>query len=68
MSDNKQIIEGEEHMSDNKQIIEVKEFQENEDGSAIIQLETSPDVTAILVGLGLQTLVKQAMQEVINGE
>tara|TARA_S200002703_G_scaffold120874_1_gene106715 strand:- start:487 stop:654 length:168 start_codon:yes stop_codon:yes gene_type:complete len=55
-------------MSDNKQIIEVKEFQENEDGSATIQLETSPDVTAILVGLGLQTLVKQAMQEVIDDE
>ena len=39
-------------MSDNKQIIEVKEFQENEDGSAIIKLETYTDVTAILVRLG----------------
>lgn len=51
-----------------KQIIEVKEFQENKDGSAVIQIETSPDVTAILVGVGLKTLVKQAMQEVIDDE
>lgn len=52
-------------MSD-KQIIEVIELQENEDGSALIQIETSPDVTAVLVGLGLQTLVKQAMRDVLN--
>mgnify|MGYP005998141643 CR=1 FL=1 len=51
-----------------KQIIEVTELQENEDGSATIQIETSRDVTAVLVGIGLQTLVKQAMQEVINEE
>ena len=47
-------------------LIEVTEFQENEDGSAVIKVETSPEVTAILVGVGLKTLVKQAMQEAIN--
>lgn len=51
-----------------KQIIEVIEFHENEDGSAMIQIETSPDVTAVLVGLGLQTLVKQAMRDLIDDE
>lgn len=49
-------------------LIEVTEFQENKDGSAVIKVETSPEVTAILVGLGLQTLVKQAMRDVINDE
>ena len=49
-------------------LIEVIEFNENEDGSAMIQIETSPDVTALLVGMGLQTLVKKAMREVIDGE
>ena len=47
-------------------LIEVTEFQENEDASAVIKVETSPEVTAILVGVGLKTLVKQAMQEAIN--
>lgn len=51
-----------------KQIIEVTEFQEREDGSAVIQIETSPDITAVLVGLGLETLIKQAMREVIEEE
>ena len=51
-----------------KQIIEVIELQENEDGSAMIQIETSPDVTALLVGMGLQTLVKKAMRDVLNEE
>lgn len=51
-----------------KQIIEVTEFQEREDGSAVIQIETSPDITAVLVGLGLKTLIKQAMREVIEEE
>lgn len=54
-------------MSD-KQIIEVIELQENEDGSALIQIETSPDVTALLVGMGLQTLVKKAMRDVLDDE
>lgn len=49
-------------------IIEVIELQENEDGSALIQIETSPDVTAMLVGLGLQALVKKAMRDVIDDE
>jgi len=49
-------------------LIEVTEFQENEDGSAVIKVETSPEVTAILVGVGLKTLVKQAMQEEIDDE
>jgi len=51
-----------------KQIIEVIEFHENEDGSAMIQIETSPDVTALLVGMGLQTLVKKAMRDVLNDD
>jgi hypothetical protein len=49
-------------------VIEVIEFNENEDGSALIQIETSPDVTAVLVGLGLQTLIKKAMRDVIDDE
>lgn len=51
-----------------KQILEVTEFQEREDGSAVIQIETSPDITAILVGIGLKTLVKQAMRDLIDEE
>lgn len=49
-------------------LIEVTEFQENKDGSAVIQIETSPDVTAVLVGIGLQTLVKQVIDEEQNDE
>ena len=49
-------------------LIEVTEFQENKDGSAVIQIETSPDITAVLVGIGLKTLVKQAMRDVIEDE
>lgn len=59
-------------MSDNlkqeSSVIEVIEFNENEDGSAMIQIETSPDVTALLVGMGLQTLVKKAMRDVLDEE
>lgn len=51
-----------------KQIIEVIELQENEDGSALIQIETSRDITALLVGMGLQTLVKKAMLDVLNDD
>lgn len=51
-----------------KQILEVTEFQEREDGSAVIQIETSPDITAVLVGIGLKTLVKQAMRDLIDEE
>ena len=49
-------------------MIEVTEFEEREDGSALIQIETSPDVTAMLVGMGLQTLIKQAMRDLIDDE
>ena len=51
-----------------KQIIEVIEFQENKDGSATIQIETSADITALLVRMGLETLVKQAMRDLIDEE
>lgn len=51
-----------------KQIIEVIEIQENEDGSAVIQIETSPDITAMLVGMGLHALVKKAMRDVIDDD
>lgn len=51
-----------------KQILEVTEFQEREDGSAVIQIETSPDITAILVGIGLKTLIKEAMRDLIDEE
>ena len=54
-------------MSEN-QIIEVTTIEEHEDGSATIEIETSPDVTAMLVGLGLTQLVKKAIEEGFDDE
>ena len=51
-----------------KQIIEVTTIEEHEDGSATIEIETSPDVTAMLIGLGLTQLVKKAIEEGFDDE
>lgn len=49
-------------MSDNL-LIKVSEMQDQEDGSAIFQVETSPEVTQMLIEVGLTTLVKKAIAE-----
>lgn len=50
-------------MTSDTHIIEVTEYQEHEDGSATINIVTSPDVTAMLVSLGLQALIKRSLEE-----
>lgn len=53
-------------MTSETHIIEVTDYQEHEDGSATINIVTSPDVTAMLVGLGLRTLIKRSLAEEIH--
>jgi hypothetical protein len=44
-------------------LIIVSDLVEHEDGSATLEVKTSPDVTAMLVGIGLTQLVKTALAE-----
>jgi len=44
-------------------LIEVKRLQENEDGSANLEIETSPEATRFLVEVGLISLLEKALDK-----
>jgi hypothetical protein len=48
---------------DNIPLITVTELQENEDGSATAQVDTSPEGTRMLVELGLISLLEKAIDK-----
>jgi len=44
-------------------LIEVKRLEENEDGSANLEIETSPEATRLLVEMGLISLLEKAIDK-----
>ena len=44
-------------------MIEVKRLEENEDGSANLEIETSPEATRLLVEMGLISLLEKAIDK-----
>ena len=44
-------------------LIEVKRLKENEDGSANLEIETSPEATRLLVEMGLISLLEKAIDK-----
>ena len=44
-------------------MIEVKRLEENEDGSANLEIETSPEATRLLVEIGLISLLEKAIDK-----
>ena len=50
---------GEEHMKAGT--IDVKDYVEHEDGSATLVVDTDPDATKLLVGIGLRRLLEMAI-------
>ena len=44
-------------------LIEVKRLEENEDGSANLEIETSPEATRLLVEMGLVSLLEKAIDK-----
>ena len=43
--------------------IDVKDYVEHEDGSATIVVDTDPDATKLLVGIGLRRLLEMAVDK-----
>ena len=54
-----EIEEGLDHTS----LITVSNLQEHEDGSATMDIETSPEATRLLVEVGLTALLEKAIDE-----
>ena len=44
-------------------MIQVKRLEENEDGSANLEIETTPEATRLLVEMGLVSLLEKAIDE-----
>jgi hypothetical protein len=44
-------------------LIEVKRLKENEDGSANLEIETTPEATRLLVEMGLISLLEKALDK-----
>ena len=44
-------------------LIEVKRLEEKEDGSANLEIETSPEATRLLVEIGLTSLLEKALDK-----
>jgi hypothetical protein len=44
-------------------LIEVKRLEENEDGSANLEIETTPEATRLLVEMGLISLLEKALDK-----
>jgi len=44
-------------------LIEVKRLEEKEDGSANLEIETSPEATRLLVEMGLISLLEKAIDK-----
>ena len=43
--------------------IDVKDYVEHEDGSATLVVDTDPDATKLLVGIGLRRLLEMAVDK-----
>jgi len=43
--------------------IDVKDYVEHEDGSATLVVDTDPDATQLLVGIGLRRLLEMAVDK-----
>jgi len=50
---------------ENKEVgmIQVKRLEENEDGSANLEIETTPEATRLLVEIGLTSLLEKALDK-----
>jgi len=44
-------------------MIQVKRLEENEDGSANLEIETTPEATRLLVEIGLTSLLEKALDK-----
>ena len=44
-------------------MIQVKRLEENEDGSANLEIETSPEATRLLVEIGIISLLEKALDK-----